>query len=86
MLGMLRYLSKYILILFVANSFGQDPQTSLMDRVPLMQNPGNTGMGTGYNRGNIFYRNQYPSIPKTYSTMYASADAPIFSQKKKECE
>jgi len=48
-----------------------------------MQNPANAGMGKGYNRGNLDYHTQHPSMGKVYTTMYASIDAPIFSHKMK---
>lgn len=77
--------SGVLLVLFANVSLSQDTEFSQFDRVPLMQNPANTGMGRGYNRANLMYHSQQPvgGTIGIYQTMYASVDAPIFSHKMK---
>ena len=71
----------YILLLSVVTSTAQEIEFSQFNKIPLMQNPANTGMGKGYNRGNIMYHNQHPTFGNAFKTMYFSVDAPVFSHK-----
>jgi type IX secretion system PorP/SprF family membrane protein len=72
-------LSIAVLAIFTTNA--QDTEFSQFNSTPLLQNPANTGMGRGYNRANLLYHSQHTTMGNVYSTMYASADAPIFSHK-----
>ena len=72
-----------IAILVIFTTHAQDTEFSQFNSTPLLQNPANTGMGRGYNRANLLYYSQHTTTGNVYSTMYASADAPIFSHKMK---
>lgn len=72
-----------LLFSFVVNISGQDVEFSQFTQAPLLLNPGNAGMGRGYNEANLLYKSQYTTIPNAYTTMYASVDLPFFSHKMK---
>lgn len=63
------------------NVSAQDVRFSQFNATPLQINPGLAGMGNGYNRANLNYRSQWSSIQNSYSTVSASIDLPIFSEK-----
>jgi type IX secretion system PorP/SprF family membrane protein len=60
----------------------QDVHFAQLSEIPLLLNPGLTGVFEGYYRGILNYRNQWPAMGKPYSTFAASADAP-FAMKRK---
>lgn len=72
----------FLSIIFL-NIKGQDVEFSQFMQAPLLLNPGNAGMGRGYNQANLLYKSQYSTIPNAYTTMYASVDLPFFSHKMK---
>ena len=70
-----------ILLLFLFRSIvAQDIHFSQYGNAPLAINPANAGMGKGYNRANLLYRSQYPSLGNVYSTQYLSLDFPILNE------
>lgn len=67
----------YLIILFWIGAFGtllaQDPQFSQFYAAPLYLNPGFTGTADMH-RANLVYRNQWPGLPKAYTTTALSYD------------
>jgi len=77
---------RLITLLFVfsaVTAFGQDVHYSQYEKAPMLLNPAMAGMGKGYNRASLNYRNQWPQLGSTYKTSYASIDFPILSEKMK---
>ena len=73
----------YLLFAFILLStdwYAQDIHFSQFETAPLALNPGNAGMGKGYNRANLIYRSQYPSLGNVFSTQYVSLDFPILNE------
>ena len=73
----------YLFIAFLLLStdwHAQDIHFSQFETAPLALNPGNAGMGKGYNRANLIYRSQYPSLGNVFSTQYVSLDFPILNE------
>jgi type IX secretion system PorP/SprF family membrane protein len=67
-------------LFFSVEYYSQDIHFSQFENAPLAINPGNAGMGKGYNRANLVYRSQYPSLGNVFSTQYASLDFPILNE------
>ena len=67
----------YLIILFLIglseSLLAQDPQFSQFYAAPLYLNPGFTGTGDMH-RANLVYRNQWPGLPKAFTTVALSYD------------
>lgn len=67
----------YLIVLFLIGVSGsllaQDPQFSQFYAAPLYLNPGFTGTGDMH-RANVVYRNQWPGLPKAFTTTAFSYD------------
>ena len=71
-------MKKLYLIIFMwmgmcGSLLAQDPQFSQFYAAPLYLNPGFTGTADMH-RANLAYRNQWPGLPKAYTTVAASYD------------
>ncbi len=67
------YLILLLLIGVCGELLAQDPQFSQFYAAPLYLNPGFTGTADMH-RANVVYRNQWPALPKAYTTMAFSYD------------
>lgn len=63
-------------------TFSQDIHFAQLSEIPLVLNPGLTGVFDGYYRGILNYRNQWPAMGKPYNTFAVSADAPFEIKRK----
>jgi type IX secretion system PorP/SprF family membrane protein len=68
----------YLIVLFICMGFtgellAQDPQFTQFYAAPLYLNPGFTGTARMH-RANLVYRNQWPSLPKAFTTTALSYD------------
>jgi type IX secretion system PorP/SprF family membrane protein len=72
-----------ILLVSLANAYGQDTRFSQYTNTPLLINPGLTGMGNGFSRANLNYRSQWTTSTNSFSTSAISIDFPIYSKKMK---
>lgn len=75
-----RIYTAILLLLLFHCAVAQDIHFSQYTNAPLAINPANAGMGKGYNRANLLYRAQYPSLGNVYSTQYLSLDFPVLNE------
>ncbi len=75
----LHYIALLLSFGIVGNTVAQDHHFAQFDKAPAYLNPGLIGIGKGFNRANINYRNQWGPLNKAFSTMAFSVDMPILS-------